>query len=209
MGCRAPQTLQPERGLVARRRSPSPRRSRMSGRRPCRSSPCPRPLSAVRASGVQRPVRSGRPVSTRPVSKRPVRSGRPANARPVSAASASALSAPRWVLERRWCGGAAHVRAHRVRRVAVGPRAVCRLPESGLAGKGMACVAGRSVDGSPGRRFGCAPAAAPRSPRELVQREDAGRWVGSTIGTGAHKSSLRRPGGAGVTPDHRAETGRR
>jgi hypothetical protein len=49
MGCRAPQMLQPERGL--RRPAGGRRRSwpsRMSGRRPRRSSLCPRPLSAVR-----------------------------------------------------------------------------------------------------------------------------------------------------------------
>jgi hypothetical protein len=61
IGCRAPQTLQPERGWAAQPAPPSSWPSRMSGRRPRRSSlspPCGRPstwsrwTSSVQATGV-------------------------------------------------------------------------------------------------------------------------------------------------------------
>jgi hypothetical protein len=70
----------------------------MSGRRPRRSSLCPRPLSAMRTD--VRPT--GRADLRCPRDRCPrdrcdpgVRTGR----RPVSAAAAAALSAPRWILE--------------------------------------------------------------------------------------------------------------
>jgi hypothetical protein len=80
--------------------------ARMSGRRPRRSSPCPRPLSAVRTSVSNRS--SGRPVSTRPVSTRPVPSRCPDGRVSGVRGSAAALSGPRWPVE--WLGAAGRPR---------------------------------------------------------------------------------------------------
>jgi hypothetical protein len=80
--------------------------ARMSGRRPRRSSPCPRPLSAVRTSVSNRS--SGRPVSTRPVSRRPVPCRCPDGRVSGVRGSAAALSGPRWPVE--WLGAAGHPR---------------------------------------------------------------------------------------------------
>jgi hypothetical protein len=108
------------------RRLPSSWPSRMSGRLPRRSSLCPRPLSAMRTSvhlvgrtsGVQSDRRPG--VRCDP--------GVRTDTRPVSAASAAALSAPRWIRNTsvRWD----RLRlAHRVGRIAVvGERLGRRCP---------------------------------------------------------------------------------
>jgi hypothetical protein len=152
-GLRAPQTLQPERGLVAQPASPSSWPSRMSGRRPCRWSLCPRPLSAMRTD-----VRPTGRADTRcpgdrcpgdrcpgvrcPRDWRPHDRGDPGvrtARRPVSTAAAATRSAPRWIPEV-GAAGPATVGA---------PGSTCRcgrraawswLPESGLAGKGWSNV---------------------------------------------------------------------
>jgi hypothetical protein len=100
IGCRAPQTLQTERGL---RRQPAAAvivSSRMSGRRPCRSSlclPCGRPSNW---SG-------GHPVSRRPVSRRPMCSGCPD--RQASGVRGRCIRAVRTALDPgRRCRGTGH-----------------------------------------------------------------------------------------------------
>jgi hypothetical protein len=154
----------------------------MPGRRTRHSSPCPRPLSAGRTS-VQ--WSGGRLVSTRPVSTRPARSGCPDGH--ASGVRGRGVRAVRTALDpgMRRCGGVAHVWAHRVRRVAVvGERLGRRCPNRAWRG-GDGCAL--AVRGShEGRRETWAAAAhahrlgAPRSPpgrpRELVQRQGAGRW---------------------------------
>jgi hypothetical protein len=133
--------------------------------------------SCVRRAGVRPLVRwpSGRPLSTRRV-----RSGRPADACPVSAASASALSASRWVLVCVSAVGQPRWRRTGVRRAEVGSASGLVVCSSRPWRKGMA-VRGWHEDRRqrPGRRLGCAPAAGTAwRPRELVQRRGAGRLAG-------------------------------
>jgi hypothetical protein len=96
--------------------------------------------------------------------------------RPVSASGAAALSARRWILG--WVAAAGQPILGRIGWACHGgPRAAwsslpeSSLPESGLAGKRWSFV-GRAwlawVDGTPGRRFACAPAAAPGRPWALA-----------------------------------------
>jgi hypothetical protein len=148
IGCRAPQTLQPKRGL----RRPAGGRRRRRG--------CPDAVHAVvtvSASSVRR-------TDIRPTGRADVRCpgvrcpgvrcdpGVRTARRPVSAAAAAALSAPRWIPD---VGAAGHATvAHGVRRVAaVGERPGRRCP-TGTGGEGMVegwpWVAGTRLDGRSG-----------------------------------------------------------
>jgi hypothetical protein len=184
--------------------------ARMSGHRPRRSSPCPRPLSAVRpsvqsvkrTSGVRCPrVRCPRGRCHR------WPDGRACGVR----GAAAALSAPRWPLE--WLGAAGRPRgAQWVRRAAV---VRGRPPASELDGKGWCCVGrGWLARGSPdlGRRIARAQAAAP--PRRLADK-GAGPAPGCrSVGggaperAGAHQSPGRWVlGRLPAWPDHGAGQG--
>ena len=160
------------------RRSPSLWPSRMSGRRPRRSSLCPRPLSAMR-------------TDVRPTGRVDVRCphdrcdpGVRTDTRPVSAAAAAALSAPRWIRNTSVRRDRLRL-AHRVRRaVVVGERLGRRCPNRAWR-EGM-------VDARLGRRFACVQAAAPRSPPGRPWKQVQGQvpvgWRGSGEGAGAPKS---------------------
>jgi hypothetical protein len=122
----------PRRFAPPSRRPPSSWPSKMSGRRPRRSS-----LGPVLCPPSARPSNwsGGRPVSRRPVSTTGAFRGVRTDTRPVSAAAASALSAPRWILE---CVGAAGQPTFGT----AGSTCCCglraawsSLPESGLAGR--------------------------------------------------------------------------
>jgi hypothetical protein len=181
MGCRAPQMRQPERGLGQPSRQspwPWPWPSRMSGRRTRHSSPV-----RVRCPPGGR-LSIGRADVRCPRDRRDpgVRTDTP----PVSAASASALSTPRWILE---CVGAAGPpTSGRIGfDVSLCPRAVGSSLPNRPGGEGMVvgwpCVA-RTGSTADGRCSACVQTAAPRSqpgrPRELVQRQGAGRLAWST-----------------------------
>jgi hypothetical protein len=116
------------------RRSPSSWPSRMSGRRPRRSSRCPRPLSAMRTD--VRPT--GRADVRCPGDRCPRDRGDPGvrtDRRPVSAAAAAALSAPRWI-RNTWVRRDRPRLVHRVRRVAlVGERLGRRCPNRARRGR--------------------------------------------------------------------------
>jgi hypothetical protein len=188
IGCRAPKTLQLERGL-----------GRPAGGRRCRGRRgCPDAGHAVRRSLRRADVRpTGRADVRCPGDRCPrvrcpgdrcdpgIRTDRRPCPRPLRPRcphrAGSRTSVPR---DRpRWRTG--------VRRVAVGPRAAwSSLPESGLgrplAGKGWSCAGNawraRGSTAGLGCRFAVAQAGAPRSPpgrpRELVQRQGAGRLAG-------------------------------
>jgi hypothetical protein len=144
------------------------------GRVRVRCPPCARPSN--RSS--RRPV-STRPVSTRPVSTRPVPSSCPDGQASGVRGSVAALSVPRWTLE--WLGGAGRP-VGAAGSTCRGPRAAWSPARTRPDGKGWGCVGrawlARGFDGSPGRRFGGAPAAwrlAADRPRALVQRQSASR----------------------------------
>jgi hypothetical protein len=199
MGCRAPQTLPPERGLG---RAAGGRRRR--GRRGCPDAghavrravrvlcpPCGRTSVQLvgRTSGVQgeRCPRDRGDLGVR------------TDRRPVSAASAAALSAPRWIRKAsvrrdrpRWRTGL-EVSLWSVSGLVVAARV-------GSGGEGMVgcwqCVARTSVDGRPGpplgMRAGCGAA--------LAAWLTHGGWSsarcrpvggGAGEGAGAHKSPGR------------------
>jgi hypothetical protein len=197
------------------RRSPSSWPSRMSGRRPRRSSLCPRPLSAVRTS-VQP---TGRADVRCPGDRCPrdrcdpgVRTDR----RPVSAASASKLSALRWIRNTSVRRGRPRL-AHQVRRIAVvGERLARRRPNRAWRGREVQrwqCVARTSVEGRagppltqpPGMRTGSGVELAAWRPRELTRRQSAGgarkEQVLTKLPAGASWAGCRRDA------DHRAGPG--
>jgi hypothetical protein len=111
MGCERRRRCNPSEVWVAQPASPSSWLSRMSGRRPRRSSRCPRPLSAMRTD-VRPPGRADVrcpgdqcpgdrcPGDRCPRDWRPYDRGDPGvrtARRPMSAAAAAALSAPCWI----------------------------------------------------------------------------------------------------------------
>jgi len=165
---------------------------------------CPRPLSAGRTSvhwvgrtsGVQRDR-----CPTRPVSTRPARSWCPDGH--ASGDRGPGVRAVRTALDpgMRRCGGAAHVRARRVRYVAVvGEWLGRRCPELGSGGEGMvvgSAVPGSDrVDGRPAAcpvwiRGGCGVALAAGPTWELVQRRVSVGWLGARAGAAAHTSPCR------------------
>jgi hypothetical protein len=177
------------------RRSPSSWPSRMSGRRPRRSSLCPRPLSAVwpdvqlvgRTSGV----RTSGVHATGGVSRRTrVRCPRPLHPScPHRAGSWNAAGQPTFGRSgfdvSPW-----------------GPRAAwSSLPESGLAGKGWSCVG--SACSHEGRRQTWAAAwYAHRLRRHARRLADQGSWSSArcrSVGwgsTGKEQVLTRRPAGA-------------
>jgi hypothetical protein len=159
-GCRAADAATRARVAPPSRRPPSSWPSRMSGRRPRRPSPCPRPPSAmptdVRPTG-RADVRC--PGVRCPVSRRPVSSVQASGVRVSGQTCASgvrgrcvravytALDPRTSVRQDRPCS------AQRVRRTAVGSASgMVSLPASGAAG-GMVvrwqCVARSRVDGRP------------------------------------------------------------
>jgi hypothetical protein len=145
-------------------RSPWPWRSRLSGRRPCRWSPRPGPLSTVRCpvSGVRCPgVRCGRGV-------RPTRVRCP---RPVHCAVRTAVGPGV-----RRCGG--QPLAHRLGRVAVGPWAAWSSARVGPGGKGMA-LGWHQVDGGP-----AGSSDAHRLRRRARRLVDQGSWSSSRVPAG-------------------------
>ena len=178
------------------RRSPSSWSwsSRMSGRRPRRSSLCPRPLSAVRTS-VQP---TGRADVRCPGDRCPrdrcdpgVRTDR----RPVSAASASKLSAPRWIRNPSVRRG--RPRLAQVRRVAVvGERLARRCPNRAWRGRDGPTLAVRRSHECRGQSWAAVDTAAwyahrlRRRARRLATKgadpAPACRW--STEGAGAHQA---------------------
>ena len=170
------------------RRSPSSWPSRMSGRRPRRSSRCPRPLSAMRTD--VRPT--GRADVRCPGDRCPRDRGDPGvrtDRRPASAAAAAALSAPRWI-RNTWVRRDRPRLVHRVRRVAlVGERLGRRCPNRARRG-GMVerwpCAAGTMVDARPGPPLGIHPAAAPRSPPGRPRSWSSARC--RSVGGGARRS---------------------
>lgn len=146
----------------------------------------------------------GRPVSTRPVSRRPARSGCP-DRRP-SGDRGPGVRAVRTALDpgMRRCGGAAHVRARRVRYLAVvGEWLGRRCPNGRLAGKGWPwlrpCLAptGSTADRPPvWIRGGCGVA--------LAAGPTTGSWSNAgcrSVGRGHEQEQLltRRPAGASWT----------
>jgi hypothetical protein len=213
-GCRAPQTRQPERALAAHPAVAVVVPSRMSGRRPRRSSLCSRPLSAMRTD-----VRPTGRVDVRcprvrcPCVRCPCAwcphdrcdPGVRTDTRPVSAAAATALDPNTSVRRDR------PRLVHRVRRVAVvGERLGRRCPNRAWQARDGRTLAVRGSH--EGRRqtwrcFAGVQAAAPRSPPgrpgELVQGQVPVGWWGSRGGAGAPKSPQVRAGRvAGVLADH-------
>jgi hypothetical protein len=212
MGCRAPQTLQPERGL-----------RRPAGGRRRRGRPgCPDTGHAVRRSvrrrcplcGQTSVQRAGRTsgVHTTGVHDR-CDAGVRTDRRPVSAALAAALSAPRWILEGVGAAGPATL-AHRVRRVAVvgevsGLVVAARI---GPGGEGM--VVRRAARGwhEWRRQTWAAALHAQRLGRRACRLGDQGSWSSARCRSGGRGSTGRsryahvappvRPGQvAGVMPD--------
>jgi hypothetical protein len=192
IGCRAPQTLQPERGLgrpagatvvvaVEDVRTPATPfvalfAVRTSVHLVARSSSVQ--ATGVHATGVIR-------VS----GQTGVRTDR----RPVSAAAASALSGPRCIPDVGAAGQATFGGSGSTCRCS--PRAAwSSLPESGLAGKGWSNVGSAWLaqvsTADLGRRFAVAPAAAPRSPTKEAGPAPGCRSVGwgAREGAGASKS---------------------
>ena len=209
MGGQAPQTLRPGEVWPPSGWSPV---ARMSGRRPRRSSPCPRPLSAVRMS-VQSVTRtSGVHASGVHATGAIQVSGRMALRCPrlYSCAVRTALDPG---MAR--CRGPSPLGAmgSMCRR---GPRAAwssARMGPEGTDGAGLA------VGGSPeGRRQTWTAASHAHRPRrrlaawptrELVQRQGAVGWLGSTRTSRSSPVPPQvRPGQvAGVVPDHGAGQG--
>jgi hypothetical protein len=166
------------------RRSPSSWPSRVSGRRPRRSSLCPRPLSAVRTS-VQP---TGRADVRCPGDRCPrdrcdpgVRTDR----RPVSAASASKLSALRWIRNTSVRRGRPRL-AHQLRRIAVvGERLARRCPNRAWRGRDGPTLAVRRSHEYRGQSWAAVDTAAwythrlrrrarRLATRELTRRQSAG-----------------------------------
>jgi hypothetical protein len=197
IGCRAPQTLQPQRGLGrpagGRRRRGRPgcpdagHAVRRSVRVLC--PPCGRTSVQLvgRTSGVQATGVHATGVM-RVSGQTGVRCPRPLRPRCPHRAGSGI----------RRCGGTGHVGAAGST-CRCGPRAAwSSLPESGLAGKGWSNVGAWLARGSTldlGRRFAFAQAAAPRSPPR-----DQGSWSsarcrsvgrGTREGAGAHTSPCR------------------
>jgi hypothetical protein len=182
IGCRAPQTLQPERGLAVQ-----PAVALVVAVEDVRTPATP--FVTLSASSV-------RPADVGPTGRADVRCpgdqwprdacdpGVRTDRRPVSAAAASALSAPRWIPDVGAAGQATSGAPGSTGRC--GLRAAgSSLPESGLAGRDCRpwpCAARTRVDGTPGPplriRTGWAPGSPPGRPRELVQRQGAGGLAG-------------------------------
>jgi hypothetical protein len=207
------------------RRPPPSWPSRMSGRRPRRSSlspPCGRPSTwsrgrlvstRVRCPGDRCPrVRCSRVRCSRVRCDPGVRTDRRPDRR-ASGVRGLCVRAVRTALDPE-VGAAGQPRFG-------GPGSTCRcgpraawssLPECGLAGKRWSCVGSawlaRGSTAGLGRRFAVAPAAAPRSPpgrpRELVQRQGAGRLAGEHAREQAltSPSQVRLGQVAGVLLDH-------
>jgi hypothetical protein len=215
MGCRAPQTLQPQRGL----RHPA------GGRRRRGRPGCPDAGHAVR-----RPVRVRCP-DVRPTGRADVRCPRVrcprvrcpgdrcphhrcdpgvrTDTRPVSAAAAAALSAPRWTRNPSVRPGPATAGAAGSTGSRWSVSGLVVAARIGPGGTGMVegCRAWLAPGSTPGlgRRFAGVQAAAPRSPPrrpgELVPRQVPAGWRGSGEGAGAPTSPQVRPGqGAGGWP---------
>jgi hypothetical protein len=200
MDGRAPPTRQPERGWASpaaggrgRRGCPDAGHAigRLSASAVRRADVCPLGRADVRCPT--------RPVSTRPVSTRPARSWCPDGH--ASGDRGPGVRAVRIALDpgMRRCGGAAHVRARRVRSVAVvGEWLGRRCPNWGLAGKGWSwvrlCLAptGSTADRPPvWIRGGCGVALAAGPTWELVQRRVPVGWLGARAGAAAHTSPCR------------------
>ena len=195
------------------RRSPSSWPSRMSGRRPRRSSlvrvrcpPCGRTsvqlvgrtsgvqVTGVHATGVIRGVRT--------------------DTRPVSTAAAAALSGPCWIPESVGAAGPATL-AHRVGRVAVVVRGLVVAAESGLGGRDGRTSAARGSH-EDRRQTWTATWYAYRLRRRARCSATMGAgpapvpvgWRGSREGAGAPSPPQVRPGQvAGVLADHGAGPG--
>jgi hypothetical protein len=204
MDGRAPPTRQPERGWASpaaggrgRRGCPDAGHAigRLSASAVRRADVCPLGRADVRCPT--------RPVSTRPVSTRPARSWCPDGH--ASGHRGPGVRAVRTALDpgMRRCGGAAHVRARRLRYVAVvGEWLGRRCPELGSGGEGM--VVGSAVPGSD--RVDGRPAAGmdPRRLRRRARRradmgagpaQGAGRLAGGTSRSSCSHVALQvRPG---------------
>jgi hypothetical protein len=160
---------------------------------------CPRPLSAGRTSVHWVGRTSG--VQRDRCPTRPARSWCPDGH--ASGDRGPGVRAVRTALDpgMRRCGGAAHVRARRVRYVAVvGEWLGRRCPELGSGGEGMvvgSAVPGSDrVDGRPAAcpvwiRGGCGVALAAGPTWELVQRRVPVGWLGARAGAAAHTSPCR------------------
>jgi hypothetical protein len=176
-------------------RSPSSWPSRMSGRRPRRSSRCPPPPSACGRTSVRCP-RVRCPRDRCPRDRCPRDRGDPGvrtDRRPVSAAAAAALSAPRWILRGVGVAGTDHVWRTGRRVAVVGERLGGRRPNRAWRHRdGRTLV----VRGShKGRRQAWAAASQVHRLRrharrladrgELVQRQVPVGWRGAGEGAGA------------------------
>jgi len=194
-GCRAPQTRQPERALAAHPAVAVVVPSRMSGRRPRRSSLCSRPLSAMRTD-----VRPTGRVDVRcprvrcPCVRCPCAwcphdrcdPGVRTDTRPVSAAAATALDPNTSVRRDR------PRLVHRVRRVAVVGERLGRRCRIGPGRQGMVerwpCVARTRVDA----RLGAASQAS-RLRRRARRLADQGSWSRArcrSVGGGAGEEQV-------------------
>jgi len=197
MDGRAPPTRQPERGWTSpaaggRGRRGCPDAGHAIGRLSA---------SAVRRADVCPLGRADVRCPTRPVSTRPARSWCPDGH--ASGDRGPGVRAVRTALDpgMRRCGGAARVRARRVRYVAVvGEWLGRRCPELGSGGEGMvvgSAVPGSDrVDGRPAAcpvwiRGGCGVALAAGPTWELVQRRVSVGWLGARAGAAAHTSPCR------------------
>jgi hypothetical protein len=172
------------------RRSPSSWPSRMSGRRPRRSSLGPRPLSTMRTD--VRPT--GRADVWCPGDRCPrdqVIRGVRTDTRPVSTAAAAALSEPSWIPESVGAAGPATL-AHRVEPVAVVVRGLVIAARIGPGGKGWSNVGSawlaRGSTPDLDCHWVCVPATAPRS---LLG--DYGSWSSAGAGRLAGEQVLQVP----------------